>query len=310
MNISKMRNKYILMGILLFVVMFSVGCGASEGSEETPSGSNNEDYVFIPQYEEAGYSDELNVSVKVISNYSEIAGELVKKDSMIMYTYAERSKKVAGLEGTILTLHEDGKMYYSDKIPVYNGYIYSSSTYLVNGRSFDSDIKTVFGNFQYQYLEGSETKTRTIQFKENLISLTNRDLYSELVNDFQTETYTYLSEETEKVQNLFQSFAVIVNNNGEEKKEPQEIRVIYSIPLVMEGKYHLDLQTFIVKDGKSYPLAGWYNISTSVLSGFTQKATVPYNFEGDYIIVKANMTDPNGDKHTLLYKEFVENLLK
>ena len=39
MNISKMRNKYILMGILLFVVMFSVGCGASpikiEGSEET-----------------------------------------------------------------------------------------------------------------------------------------------------------------------------------------------------------------------------------------------------------------------------------
>ena len=39
MNISKMRNKYILMGILLFVVMFSVGCGASpikiEGSDET-----------------------------------------------------------------------------------------------------------------------------------------------------------------------------------------------------------------------------------------------------------------------------------
>ena len=114
-----MRNKYILMGILLFIVMFSVGCGASEGSEETPSG-NNEDYVVIPQYEEAGYSDELNVSVKVISNYSETDGELVKKDSMIMYAYAERTKKVVGLEGRISTLHKDGTMYYhSDKIPSY-----------------------------------------------------------------------------------------------------------------------------------------------------------------------------------------------
>ena len=273
--------------------------------------SNNEDYVVIPQYEEAGYSDELNVAVKVISNYSETDGELVKKDSMIMYAYAERTKKVVGLEGRISTLHKDGTMYYhSDKIPSYKDYITSNSTYLVNGKSFDSNIKTLFGNFQYQYPEGSETKTRTIQFKENLISLTKKDLNSELVNDFKTETYTYLSGETEKVQKLFPSFTVTVDNSGEDKKEPQEINIIYSIPSVMKGKYHLDLQMFIVKDGKSYPLAGWYNLSTSVLSSYNQKATVPYNFEGDYVIVKANMTDPNGDNHTLLYKESVENLLK
>ena len=326
MNISKMRNfkKLFFVFLMVLAMVFVVACGDKEdektptpevptepeGSEETPSGSNNEDYVVIPQYEEAGYSDELNVAIQVISNYSEIAGELVKKDSMIMYAYAESNKKVAGFEGTIFTLHNDGKMYYSDKIPAYNGYITSNSKYLVNGRSFDSDIKTLFGNFQYQYLEGSETKTRTIQFKENLISLTKKDLNSELVNDFKTETYTYLSEDTEKVQNLFSSFAVIVDNSGEDKKEPQEIRIIYSIQSVMEGKYHLDLQMFIVKDGKSYPLAGLYNLSTSVLSSYSHKATVPYNFEGDYVIVKANMTDPNGDNHTLLYKESVENLLK
>ena len=251
-------------------------------------------------YREMLYSEEINPVITVISSYNKLEDNPSKLDktNRIILTLSYVNSLVdydisnvkcnATLVRNLYDYEYLREYYNEDNLKFKQSHQFSST---VSGSKFEFD--TLFTKIEYKLnLKGYE-KSKTLEFKTEMLELNESDLNylnsSDEINDF-VEFEKYFSSVSCYNEKLNDGYKVYLN--------------LSMIPSRFE-KYKLDTQTFIVDNyGNINPLIGYYNISTFDVKNHSRSTTIPQG-SYKYLIVKSVLKyEVDGEtKELVLFKK-------
>lgn len=292
-----MKNRWIIITCLLLFVTMTIACN---NNTEKPIEDICEAYDLVG-YNELVYSDKNNPVFKYYLNYSlNSDGNLVTKEILVLTTYRSKTINEVDTNLQVDTLYSDCiKESYSIPTDSNGAYVSSASSKLLkSGMITHSLITKFFLSRTYEYIdENGELKTETIKLSEELLTLKEEDLSSDILNKVLENA------------GIFDVF--IVSAVKDEEKNSTSFGLSFTISSSVIEKYHLDIQMFVESGEAVYPLIGIYNLSNSTRSSYLERGSVfPSSYDVEYVYVKIKFIDGSGNSYTLLYKDEIQNILR
>ena len=252
-KVSKLNKLTILLIIVLYITVVAV---VGTLMHRTP-------VYKVDESAEEVFDKDVTFSTFIMNKLSVETEENEEKITNAYYVYTLADKKGEGSVSNVkydLTLEtqEDNYVYFdrmalstvpysnskrnsitvkstSSSNPTTTTYSYNNSTLKQEG------IKTIFGKVNYSYSEDSETKTEVYTYKNNVLTLSEKELSKATTEntlvDYMNINFYLTSKET-----TYNKYAFTVSN------------------LDLEVAHKLDIQAFVVREnGEIYPLCGIYN---------------------------------------------------
>lgn len=268
-------------------------------------GSNVEGLFFIQinealNYEEMLYSKEINPIITVVSSYNKLEdnpSELDKTNRIILTLSYVNSlvdydisnvKCNATLVRNLYDYEYLREYYNEDNLKFKQSHQFYSK---VSGSKYEFD--TLFTKLEYKLNFKEYEKTKTLEFKTEMLELNESDLNylnsSDEINDF---------VEFEKYFSLVSCFSENINDG---------YKVFFNLNINPSNfeKYKLDSQMFLVDNyGNLKPLIGYYNISSFDIKNQSRSTTIPQG-SYKYLIVKSVLKyEENGEtKELVLFRK-------
>ncbi len=279
---------------------------------------SNKKYMYLPDYEELSYSEEVNPGIIIISAYNNVEDTDTKEESLVKtnrvilsFGYSEKENRnftASDIRCNYIGVLEDGDYEYlsehydDDSLP--NASVRTHQFTSTKSGS-KCDYKSIYGEFMYKYTsnDGAE-EVKTIEYKKDMLELTDADL--EAVN---------LEDEENNVNNFseypdFFSTYTTYQELGTTDNTTKKIYATLTLKIANLTKYVFDYQLFAIdEDGDVFPMVGYYNISTKVKYQYSRSTAIPSDFNVKYLVGKGVLKyeENNEAKELVLYsKKIVE----
>ena len=286
--------------LLALIILIAVGITFTIAAFALPQRS----YKYVPESEEQKYADKFNTYIKFYSNFTYSNETLSKKDTLVVYYKPINSLMYQPeITKTYITIeNNDGELLYYTPSTELKGYISALvQRTIYPNTTIASGAKDIYFKIGYNlkdFTGDSPVVTQgVLDFKETLMTLSNADKKSDLVNEIKNAS------------SIFSDFYVKVvdteDSNGDAKRS---IKSKITLQSEVIEKYHLDVQIFGTKGSETYQLGGYYNLSCVTTPTTELSITFPPDYDLDYIYAKVKYIDGNGNESYYLYKQLFSSL--
>ena len=301
-NFPKKLNLLALSLIVIVYALLSVGGIVLAAQKE---------YIVKPNYEEMGASEKVNLFFKLYSNYTVNSnGELKKADTINFCYYGVNNNKTTRVSSWISALFDDNSMvYYDTKDATSTDGTRTGVQYLSSGTNQEKYPTEIYCSANYDVV--GDSNAYSVQFSKKILTLTKKEMKLDVANDFSGASYKVVKDNEEKIIKIFKDFKVTAAApTSESTDKVNKITVKFTLNTEATNKYVLDLQVFAVDDDKQvYNLIGFYNLSNNTLQTYSNTSSVSTEIDVEYVYVKANYVDQNGELHELFFKTSFKNIL-
>ena len=248
-------------------------------------------YTVIPEYEHKMGDPIVSVYFRKIDTLTEQNGKISSKETLTVYLEDNSTNKeeyAVNYEVSGLTLGDNMDYMYTGSRA---NFITMPMTHTVKSQVSikDGGYKALFGKILYRE-KGTEDELTSYEFKEDVITLTKRELKKISNNDNVLEG----------------KFSFTKSTIIDKETESASVSVTLSI-LTEDDSYHLDFQTFIVTaDGEIYPIIGFYGYYATKKKTLSGYVNLSGNIEIKYLVVKGIFIDSSEEKTVYYYKEEIK----
>ena len=261
------------------------------------------DYKHEPEYQEVKYTDYFNPHVRVLNNYVYDVNteEITNKYRAIACYFAyATTDKIIDYKTDALFVTENGEFYYKGDSDITTSSSYTSTDYLINNDALDGSlIERIYFKVDYTKYQNNQRTTQSyVTFKEEVLSLTKKELKMDVCNDFVN------------LSNIISSISMRYENIESEqevdgKKVKSYSKKLYNsikINSTYKENFHIDMQVFGVDaENEVYNLMGVYGLCNNVSDSFELDSTFTDKLGIEYVIIKCVFEDENTEGKQVFY---------
>lgn len=293
---EKHENKFVMFAektnatALFFIIVL---CAIVVGIIATLLFANRE-YFYLPEYESVSYSEDINPSFLVLSNYTESDEKIVQTNRLIANISKNKNTKdysVKNIKMNVIGVTEDDFEYISEYNTESEISTYTTHTFT----SLKSTSKLIYNKLvvkaAYDFVKDGKTERKVQTFSQDLFTLTKSEI-DKIEKDEITEA-----------KNVVSTYSISVKE--ETSSELKRVTAKLVLNTTELEKYQLSYQLFgVTESGKIETLVGYYNISReNNVSSYNRSITMPIKYGYDLLVGKLTYTDKEGNLHTLYSKQ-------